>query len=255
MMKCLSEQRTIIITGASGSIASGLISRFIELGDKLILIYRVFTEEYNSIKKKYPEQIFGIESDLKNLSEIQNKLDNTIADNKLNPGFLIHTAAMRSIDFSSLADGEPQIWYDVIENNLIITYHILRCSIEILRRNGFGRIVLFGSNVSRIGLGNGSAYSASKAAIANLCRSVACEEAENNILINTISPGPVKIDDSKFNPEYREFRKQYYDDQLKRIPLNRLADVDDIFNLCNFLISKTNTYITGEEIFVTGGAL
>jgi len=254
-MKCVSEQRTIIITGAGGNIASRMIPRFIEMGDKLILLYRGFTEEYYSIIKRYPEQIFGIESDLKNLSEVQNALNKTITGNQLKPGFLIHSAAMRSVDFSSLADGDPQIWYDVIKNNLIITYHIIRCSIEIFRRNGFGRIVLFGSNVSRIGLKNGSAYSASKAAIANLCRSVAYEEANNNILINTISPGPVRIDDSKFSPEYREFRKQYYDDQLKRIPLNRLAEADDIFNLCNFLISKTNSYITGEEFFITGGAL
>jgi len=123
------------------------------------------------------------------------------------------------------------------------------------RKNKSGRIVLFGSNVSRIGLKNGSAYAASKAAIANICRSVSIEEAENKILINTISPGPVKIVDAHFSEEYQEFRQKYYQEQLQQIPMKRLVNFNDIYGVCKFLISEENSYMTGEEIFLTGGKL
>ena len=124
-----------------------------------------------------------------------------------------------------------------------------------MKRQKNGRIVLLGSNVSRIGLPNGSAYAASKSAIANLSRTVALEEAENNILINTISPGPIQIDDSHFGEEYRKFRASYYKKMLMQIPLKRLATLEDLYNLIEFLLSDKNSYITGEEIFVTGGKL
>jgi NAD(P)-dependent dehydrogenase (short-subunit alcohol dehydrogenase family) len=123
------------------------------------------------------------------------------------------------------------------------------------KQKKYGRIVLFGSNVSRIGLPRGTAYSASKAAISNLCRSVAVEEATDKIIINTISPGPIKIDESHFSESYRKFREEYYKEKLKEIPLKRCATFEDIFGLCRFLISEENSYITGEEFFVTGGKL
>jgi NAD(P)-dependent dehydrogenase (short-subunit alcohol dehydrogenase family) len=117
------------------------------------------------------------------------------------------------------------------------------------------RVVLFGSNVSRIGLPKGTAYSASKAAISNLCRSLSIELGPQNILINTISPGPIEIDNSHFSPEYRKFREQYYEEMLQQTPLKRLAKPEDIVALASFLISGENSFITGEEFFITGGKL
>ncbi len=132
------------------------------------------------------------------------------------------------------------------------TYYILKKTIPYLRESQ-GKIILFSSNVTRIGLPNGSAYSASKAAISNLVRTLAQEEP--NILINAISPGPVKIDNSQFPEEYVKFRQKYYSEKLNSIPLKRLASFEDVFGLVNFLISEENKYITGEEFFLTGGSL
>ena len=135
------------------------------------------------------------------------------------------------------------------------TYSALKIVLPIMKKNKFGRIVLFGSNVSRIGLKNGSAYAASKSAISSICRSVAMEEGANNIIINTISPGPIKIDDSHFSEEYKIFREEYYKNELQNTPLKRTLEVKDVFGVTEFLLSDKNSFITGEEIFVTGGKL
>ena len=150
---------------------------------------------------------------------------------------------------------DPLHWQDVISTNIIGTYNILKILLAKFKKQNHGKIVLMGSNVSRIGLPKGSAYSASKAALANLARTIAIEEAKNGILINVVSPGPIEIDDSHFPDEYRKFRKNYYAKMLSQTPLKRLATLEDIYGAIDFLLSDKNSYITGEEIFITGGKL
>ena len=168
---------------------------------------------------------------------------------------MIHTATARNHDIKALADTDHALWTSIIQMNIIGTFNILKCLIPYFRKHKNGKIVLFGSNVSRIGLPKDSAYAASKAAIANIGRTLATEEAENNIIINIVSPGPIKIDDSQFSESYRKFREEYYNEKLRDIPLKRCASFEDIFGVCRFLLSDENSYITGEEFFITGGKI
>jgi len=114
----------------------------------------------------------------------------------------------------------------------------LKCVLPYFKKNQNGKIVLFASNVTRIGLPNGSAYSASKAGIANIGRTLAAEEAGNNIIINTVSPGPIKIDDSHFSESYRIFREQYYKKKFGKSLLN-VAHLLMIYSVCaNFYFRR-----------------
>jgi 3-oxoacyl-[acyl-carrier protein] reductase len=114
------------------------------------------------------------------------------------------------------------------------------------------RIVMVGSNVSRSGLKYGSVYAATKAALANLVKSVAMEEGLSNVLINTVSPGPVATDSKEFGEEYKSFRNDYFETQKALNSLNRVAETCDVCHLIKFLTSLENKHITGEEIFVAG---
>ena len=168
---------------------------------------------------------------------------------------MIHTVSVRSSDFQSLVDSDPALWKEIINVNIMGTYNVLKVVIPYFKKEHYGKIILFGSNVSRIGLPRGTAYSASKAAMANIGRSLAHEEADSNIIINTISPGPIKIDESHFTESYREFRQRYYKEKIREIPLKRCASFKDLIGITRFLISQENSYITGEEFFITGGKL
>jgi NAD(P)-dependent dehydrogenase (short-subunit alcohol dehydrogenase family) len=249
------KAKAIIITGANGNVGSYIAKQYLEAGEKLILCVHNDESRLVEIKEKFSDQIIICKADISDIDDLQKGI-NTIIENKdWFPKALIHTISIRSSDFQPLVETDPVLWKRIIDVNLNGTYNILKVILPLFRQEQYGKIVLFGSNVTRIGLSRGSAYAASKAALANLCRSVAIEEAKNNIYLNTISPGPIKIDESHFSESYREFRRRYYKEKIKEIPLKRHASFQDIFGICKFLISEENTYITGEEFFVTGGRL
>ena len=246
--------KTILVSGANGNLGVFFSRKILETTNhSLILLVHKSTEKIRTVSEKYPDRCILIKADIRNFEDIKIKLDNALGNRYLSA--FLHTASIRSSDFKILSETESSNWKNVIETNILGTYNLLKIVLPVFKKQKEGRIVLMGSNVSRIGLPNGSAYSVSKAAMANLSRTVALEESQNNILINTVSPGPIEIDDSHFPESYRKFREKYYKNMLAQTPLKRLATLQDVYNIVEFLLSEKNTYITGEEIFVTGGKL
>ncbi len=249
------NNNAIIITGANGNVGSYLANKYCDLGENLILVIHKSDYRIKELVEKNSERLKILQVDLANYTELHNKMAEIIQQTEWKPDRLIHTATARSNIIKPLVDSDPELWKNIINANLVGTFNILKTTLEYFKKYNNGKIVLFGSNVSRIGLPKGTAYSASKAGIANIGRSLATEEATNNIIVNTVSPGPIKIDDSQFSESYRKFREEYYKEKLRDIPLKRCASFQDIFGLCEFLLSKDNSYITGEEFFITGGKI
>lgn len=246
---------SFIVTGANGNLAANFNRNMLEKGINLVLIYHNNHNRLDEIVKDFPAQVKTIRADFAADHDLTQQITDIYANSSWIPRGLFHTLTARSSDFQPLADSPEKSWEYIIDVNIKGTYKLLKAVIPLFRKLKYGKIVLMGSNVSRIGLPRGSAYAASKAAIANLCRSIATEEGHNNIYINTISPGPIKIDDSHFSESYRKFREEYYRKKVKDIPLKRCASVEDIFGLAWFLLSENNSYITGEEFYITGGKL
>lgn len=249
------DKNAIIITGANGNVGSYLANKYCDLGENLILVIHKSDQRIRELVTENSDRLKILQVDLVNYKELHTKMAEIIKETDWKPDRLIHTATARNNIIKSLADSDPELWKNTINANLVGTFNILKTTLKYFKKYSNGKIVLFGSNVSRIGLPKGTAYSASKAGIANIGRSLASEEAANNIIVNTVSPGPIKIDDSHFTESYRKFREEYYKEKLRDIPLKRCASFQDIFGLCEFLLSKDNSYITGEEFFITGGKI
>lgn len=247
--------KLIIISGANGNIGNKFAEYFLAQNKKVLMLYHSRNERVKLSKTKFPQNSFSAQIDLTDYLQVEKILLEIISEIGISPGYFIHTASVRSHDSQPLAASNPKVWQNIFESNINSAYNSLRVILPMMQQNRYGKIILFGSNVTRKGLPFGSAYAAAKTAIASIVRSVATEEAQNNILINTISPGPVKIDTSHFSKKYQQFRENYYNEQIKQIPLKRIAEWDDLIGLCQFLLSEKNKYITGEEFFVTGGNL
>ncbi|MCB5250799.1 MAG: SDR family oxidoreductase [Candidatus Cloacimonadales bacterium] len=243
--------KKILIIGANSNIGAFLAKQFYN-DHELILHYHRNQERIKSLIEG--NGVKTIQFDICNYTDIKDSFTKLFSEKKDIPDAVIFCSTERSKDFQKLAESDSKLIDSIINTNFNGLCYSLNILIPFLRKKNGARIVLFGSNVSRIGLKNGSVYAATKAAVSSIARSIAIEEAENNIFINVVSPGPVQIDNSQFSPEYRKFREEYYMQQSEKIPLGRVANFEDIYHTIDFLLFK-NSYITGEEIFITGGSL
>ena len=243
------QPETYIILGANSAIGSELAKSIAPKVQQLILFYHQRKER---IVDLVAPNIWQYPVDITNFNDFMGIIHQLKQEFKAQDLGAVYLPTIRSFDHQPLLNTDLKLTREIIDVNFLGAIHFLKSILSLDTVNS-QRIVLLGSNVSKIGLPNGSVYAATKAAIANLTKSVAQEVGYRNILINTVSPGPVITADQSFDQEYQEFRENYFATQKKFTCLNRLAEIDDVCALIKFLTSLENKHITGEEIFITGG--
>ena len=138
-------------------------------------------------------------------------------------------------------------WKKVIDINLSSTFLLAKHSIKTMLKNKFGRVVNIASVVGHTGNLGQSNYSASKAAIIGMSKSLAIEYAKKNITINCVSPGFIQTAMTENIPEKVKLIL------TSRIPMGKLGTTEDVSNCVAFLSSDDSSYITGETLHVNGG--
>jgi 3-oxoacyl-[acyl-carrier protein] reductase len=245
--------RLIIISGANGQIGSYLAERYATQSDtNLLLLYHKRQDRLANLLNL--PNVTAETHDLHNYDNLNILIDTYLNKYIRTEICLIHTAAVRSSDAAPLSDSDPEIWNRVFDANLKSSYNLLRAVLPAMRERGFGRIVLMGSNITRTGLVNGSAYAAAKAALANLAITVSKENADRNILVNVISPAPVDTDLAQdYSGEYLDFRIKYFEEHKKRVPTGKLVTKAEIALVCDLLLSNQISNLCGQEIIIDGG--
>jgi len=138
-------------------------------------------------------------------------------------------------------------WKKVIDINLTSTFLLSKYAIKKMLKNKFGRVVNIASIVGHTGNIGQVNYSASKAGIIGMSKSLAIEYAKKNITVNCVSPGFI-ISDMTMN--IAEKVKLFL---TSRIPMGKLGTGEDVSNCAAFLSSESASYVTGETIHVNGG--
>ena len=138
-------------------------------------------------------------------------------------------------------------WSDVINVNLSSVFFMCQFAIKSMIKNRSGNIINITSVVGHTGNAGQANYTASKAGIVAMTKSLAREYAKKNIRLNCVSPGFIATDMTK------ELKEEYRSELLKNIPINRLGSGQDIANAVIFLASDASSYITGETMHVNGG--
>ena len=236
------KNKKILITGASGGIGNELVKKFVSLGGD-VLGTGTNTEKLNSIKKKYPD-IKVKKFDISDHSRIEEFIENATLE--LGGLDILINNAGTNVDNLSLRMKDEE-WKKVIDVNLTSTFLLAKYSIKKMLKNKFGRVVNITSVVGHTGNLRQSNYSASKAGIIGMSKSLAIEYAKKNITVNCVSPGFI-VSDMTMN--IAEKVKLYL---TSRIPMGKLGTGEDVSNSVAFLSSDQASYITGETIHVNGG--
>jgi len=236
------KNKKILITGASGGIGHELVKKFVSLGGN-VLGTGTKIEKLDSLKKKHPT-IKVKKFDMNDDSRIEEFIDNVNLE--LGGLDILINNAGTNMDNLSLRMKDDE-WKKVININLTSTFLLSKYAIKKMLKNKFGRIVNISSVVGHTGNLGQSNYSASKAGIIGMSKSLALEYAKKNITINCVSPGFI-VSDMTLN--IAEKVKMYL---TSRIPMGRLGTGEDVSNCVAFLSSLEASYITGETIHVNGG--
>jgi 2-dehydro-3-deoxy-L-rhamnonate dehydrogenase (NAD+) len=141
----------------------------------------------------------------------------------------------------------PDIWRQVIEVNLIAPYLTCRAIVPHMIANGYGRIVNIASIAGKEGNPNASHYSASKAGLIGLTKSLAKELATKNVLVNCVTPAAAKTD------LFDQMTPAQIDYMLSKIPMNRFVTVEEIAALVAWLSSEDCSFSTGAVFDISGG--
>ena len=168
---------------------------------------------------------------------------NDIFQNKID--VLINNAGVTQDNLSIRMKDEE--WNKVIDINLTSTFILSKSVIKKMLKSKKGKIINITSIVGHTGNIGQANYTASKAGVVAMSKSLALEYGKKNINVNCISPGFISTEmTDKINDEYKEVLKS-------KIPMNRFGTPNDIANTVIFLCSKLSDYITGETIHVNGG--
>ena len=237
------KDKRIIITGATGGIGNSIVEKLNDSGAK-ILATGTKNEKLEKLKSKYKD-INILKFDISQNDKIEEFIENATEELGGSLDCIINNAGLTQDNLAIRMSFDE--WKKVIDINLTSTFLLSKFAIKKMLKNKSGKIVNITSVVGHTGNLGQANYTASKAGIIAMSKSLAIEYAKKNININCISPGFIKTAmTDKIDEKFKELI-------VSKIPSARLGEPADIANVVLFLASDQSNYINGETIHVNGG--
>ena len=239
--------RCAVITGASSGMGAACAREFAKAGYKVVVAGR------NAGRSQQVAEEIGADApvvgDIADISFCRGLIDTAMSRHGRIDA-LINAAGI--IARSGAADTTDEQWKRVLDVNLGGVFYTCRAALPIMKRQGKGAIVNFGSIWGDVASAGVAAYCASKGAVHNLTRAMALEHARDGIRINAICPGEVNT------PMLQTERKEPVTPQLlealaQTVPMGRLSDPVEIARVVLFMASDAASYMTGSMITVDAG--
>lgn len=241
------EKKVALVTGASRGIGQA-IAKELASNESLTVIGTATTEDgASSISHyfaKWGLEGDGIKMDVSDPESVEEGVKQ-VTQAYGPPLILVNNAGITRDTL--LLRMKEQDWADVINTNLSSIYRVSKAVLRGMTKARWGRIISIGSVVSQMGNAGQANYCASKAGIEGFSRSLAKEISGRGITVNTVAPGFVETDMTDELPDTVKAA------MLATIPMQRLAQPEEIASVVAFLSSMQASYITGETIHVNGG--
>jgi 3-oxoacyl-[acyl-carrier protein] reductase len=236
------KDKNIIVTGASGGIGNSIIEKLNECGAN-ILASGTRIEKLEALKNKFKD-IKILKFDISQNDKIEDFIE-TSTKELGGLDCLVNNAGITQDNLAIRMSIEE--WKKVIDINLTSTFLLSKFAIKKMLKNKKGKIINITSVVGHTGNLGQANYTASKAGIIAMSKSLAIEYAKKNINVNCVSPGFIKTAmTDKIDEKFKEII-------ISKIPSARLGEPEDIANAVLFLSSEKSDYINGETLHVNGG--
>jgi len=228
------EHKKVIVTGGNRGIGKGIVLSLLDQG------YLVLATSRDSKKFDMSHQNLEVSNldvcDQASIDDFQKIV------NDFDPDILINNAGITKDNlFLRMTEDD---WAEVIDTNLNSVFRMTKLVVRGMLKKKWGRIINISSISGSMGNPGQTNYSASKAGVEAFSRSLAKELGSRNITVNSVAPGFIQTD----------MTQGLIDEEItKKIPLQRVGNVEDVASLVNFLVSEESNYITGQTLVVDGG--
>lgn len=238
------EGQVAVVTGGAQGIGLAIARRLIESGAKVSL-WDLNAELLEEAKKALGPSASSKTVDIADLSALKGV--HAQVEKEMGPVSILVNSAGIAGSNAPLEDYDPDEWRRVVEINLNGTFYVNKVVIPSMKARNYGRIVNISSVAGKEGNPNLSAYSAAKAGVIGLTKSLGKELAKYDIAVNAITPATARtrILDT-LTEEFIEY-------MLVRIPRGRFLEVEEAAAMVAWLVSKDNSFTTASVFDLSGG--
>lgn len=238
--------RHAVVTGGAQGIGLAVVARLLKSGATVsIWDYDRSVLESAMQRLDQPGRVTAELVDISDLISVDKATQSTVAKHA-NIDILVANAGVAGPNHKTWEYPVDE-WQRVINVNLLGVYYCCRAIVPHMLRQNYGRIVNVASIAGKEGNPNASAYSASKAGVIALTKSLGKETAANNIAVNCITPAAART------RIFEQMSQEHIDYMLSRIPRGRFLEVDEVSAMVAWLVSEENSFTTGAVFDISGG--
>ena len=236
------RNKVAVVTGGAQGFGLAIVQRFLSSNAKVV-IWDKNKEMMNSLKLK--GDVLNITTDVTNFESVEEATQTTLAHHS-SIDILVNNAGIAGPSYKTW-EYPLKDWQDVIDIDLNGVFYCCKSVVPFMMKNNYGRIVNISSIAGKEGNPNAMPYSAAKAGVIALTKSLGKELADKNIAVNCVTPAAAKT------RIFNQVSQEHIDYMLSKIPRNRFAKVEELASLVSWMASEENSFTTGAVFDLSGG--
>lgn len=238
------KNRIAIVTGGAQGFGYAIAKRFLDSGAEVII--------WDIDQKAIDEALIKLSSnkcshqivDVTNFNDVSNNIEKLTKEKNID--IFVNNAGIAGKN-AKVWDYPNDEWLKVINLNLNSVFYCCKAIVPHMIKNNYGRIVNIASIAGKEGNPNASAYSAAKAGVIGLTKSLGKELADKNIAVNCVTPAAAKT------RIFDQITQEHIDYMLSKIPRQRFAKVEELASLVTWLAAEENSFSTAAVFDLSGG--
>jgi 3-oxoacyl-[acyl-carrier protein] reductase len=238
------KDRVAVVTGGASGIGFAIAQRIVAEGGKSA-IWDVDAKAASDAAGKLGKSAISVAVDVSDEASVNQAAGQTVKT--LGRVDILVTSAAITGPNATTWEYPPEKWRQVIDINVNGVFYCCRAVVPHMQARDYGRIVNIASVAGKEGNPNAPAYSASKAAVIGLTKSLGKELAKTRITVNCVTPAAVKT------PIFEQMTQAHIDFMLSKIPMGRFGKVDEITSLICWMASEECSFTTGSVFDASGG--